>query len=544
MEKVDAAGHGDHISPVSIALLIWILAESLAAAPIVNAETRVGSLVLNPGEGTLISSVIDPTKGFAYFAPTEQSPAVIVRVRLSDFTRVGALTLNPGEGATLESAVIDTVNGFAYFGTGTGPGIVVKIRLSDFTRVGAIILSSIENENVLSSAVIDVPNGFAYFGTNSGKVAKIRLSDFSRVGSISAGPDMIALNSAVIDTDAGFAYFASSMASPGKIAKIRLSDFTLVGTLTLNPEEFRSSIRCAVIDTANGFAYFGTHTGGIPARPTIVVKVRLSDFTEVGSLTLMSGVTGLFSGVIDTENGFAYFGSLVDVASVKPGKIVKIRLSDFTEVESLTLDQNEVDARCSVIDTVKGFAYFGFNFKPGIVVKVDLSTFTTTTATGTGIATFRADKGTLVNLVAVPESNLPSVGRPSMGFPHGFFSFTVSRVSSGATVTVTITLPSSLPADVQWWKIHGGTWSRLPASKVSSNGNLVTLTLTDGASPDDDDGAANSVIVDAGGPGVPGPSGPVSGVLVPVNKLAILAPYLTLIGLVATVATTLKKRRN
>ena len=65
-----------------------------------------------------------------------------------------------------------------------------------------------------------------------------------------------------------------------------------------------------------------------------MVKVRLSDFTRVAALTLNTGEDGgLFSAVIDTANGFAYFGTWTS-----PGIVVKVRLSDFTRVAALTLN--------------------------------------------------------------------------------------------------------------------------------------------------------------------------------------------------------------
>ena len=49
------------------------------------------------------------------------------------------------------------------------------------------------------------------------------------------------------------------------------------------------------------------------------MKVRLSDFTRVGALTLQSGEDWLYSAVIDTANGFAYFGTMT-----WPGIVVKV----------------------------------------------------------------------------------------------------------------------------------------------------------------------------------------------------------------------------
>ena len=98
-----------------------------------------------------------------------------------------------------------------------------------------------------------------------------------------------------------------------------------------------------------------------------MVKIDLSTFTQVGDpLTFTSG-TKTRSAVIDTANGYAYFGTDDD-----PGKVVKVRLSDFTEVGTLTFSVGK-RTRSAVIDTANGYAYFGTDDDPGKVVKVKLS---------------------------------------------------------------------------------------------------------------------------------------------------------------------------
>ncbi|MFC1505685.1 hypothetical protein ACFLQ6_01290, partial [Thermoproteota archaeon] len=148
------------------------------------------------------------------------------------------------------------------------------------------------------------------------------------------------------------------------VVKVNLTDFTRVGSLTLNTGENR--LASAVIDSANGYAYFGAYTD-----PGIVVKVNLTDFTRVGSLTLNTGENTLASAVIDSVNGYAYFGTWA-----APGIVVKVNLTDFTRVGSLTLNTGEKLLLSAVIDSANGYAYFGTNTDPGIVVKVNLTNFT------------------------------------------------------------------------------------------------------------------------------------------------------------------------
>jgi len=97
------------------------------------------------------------------------------------------------------------------------------------------------------------------------------------------------------------------------IVKVRLSDFTRTGALTLNSGE--DDLESAAIDSAGGFAYFGTGTS-----PGIVVKISLSNFTRAEALTLGLGENKLAAAVDDPERGLAYFGTLTS-----PGKVVKVR---------------------------------------------------------------------------------------------------------------------------------------------------------------------------------------------------------------------------
>jgi len=198
-------------------------------------------------------------------------------------------------------------------------------------------------------------------------VVKIRLSDFTEVGNVAFSQGENNLGCAAIDTVHGFAYFGTD-ANPGLIIKLRLSDFTEVGVLALDdtPEATEEIfLRSAVIDTSNGFAYFGSDRS-----PGTIVKVRLSDFTRVGALKLNPGEDSLTAAVIDTANGFAYFSA----TPFPTGKIVKIRLSDFTRVGALTLNDGERGS-AAVIDPANGFAYFGTLALPGSIVKVRLSDF-------------------------------------------------------------------------------------------------------------------------------------------------------------------------
>ncbi|MDP3244857.1 MAG: hypothetical protein Q8M83_04355 [bacterium] len=379
------------------------------------------TLILNEGETNLTSAVIDTTNGFAYFG-ANTNPGVIIKVRLSDFTRVGALTLETGE-ITLTSAVIDPTGGFAYFGANTSPGKVIKIQLSDFTRVGALTFNT--GENGMYSAVIDPVNDFAYFGANN-EVVKVKLSDLTRVSALSLYSGYVGggqPSAAVIDTTNGYAYFSSNGDSLADMAKIRLSNFTRAGTFI---DENNSAIYSAVIDTTNGFIYYGSYQGQNQAR---VVKLSTGDFYVLDSLDVSSDLNPggyISSAVVDISGGFAYFGN----RNINPGKIIKVRLSDFTKINTLVLNAGEYDLTSAVIDSSGGFAYFGANTSPGKIVKIQLSDFTRV-----GVLTLGAGENGLRSAV-VDNTNHFAYFSTNNVYPGIIIKIQLSDFTEAATLTL------------------------------------------------------------------------------------------------------------
>jgi hypothetical protein len=329
----------------------------------------------------VISGVIDPARGFAYYSvnSTNDSPMMILKVRLSDFTIFGTLTLNPDETYTTfdttcyppppppwlpqgrycgrpvldpgaPPAVIDPGAGVAYFAADTH---FVKIRLSDMTRVGA--LASVRP---ITSAYIDPNAGFAAFG-NSRENWVVSLSDFKAVdwSNLPIGYP------AAVDFVRGFTYVGAFL-NTTTILKLNDHDFAAFGIVPRLPlGGIHFPLLTAVIDTAGGFAYFGSGCPiTIPPTPqycgkTTIVKIRLLDLTMVGSLTLNVTEPFIRSAVVDPGNGFAYFASGAPGSS---GMIQRIRLSNLTLAETLTPDATDSGYYLTgVIDPNQGFAYFG-----------------------------------------------------------------------------------------------------------------------------------------------------------------------------------------
>ena len=172
------------------------------------------------------------------------------------------------------------------------------------------------------------------------------------------------------------------------------------------------------------------------------------------------------------------------------------------------------------------------------------------TATGTGTATFVTDVGIMQDLTAVDEATLPTAGKPSLEFTHGFFSFKVTGLTPGQAVTITITLPSNMPVGTQYWICQEGSWYQIPIGDDDGD-NVITITKTDGGLGDAD-GIQNGVIEDPGGPGKPPPLPPVGGKAIPIDN-PIVKPELQttwiwltaiILPLVATVVYVKKRKRH
>ena len=160
-------------------------------------------------------------------------------------------------------------------------------------------------------------------------------------------------------------------------------------------------------------------------------------------------------------------------------------------------------------------------------------TATTNTATGTGTATFSTSAGGgIAKLTATAQTAITCAPR-GVEFPHGLFSFNILGLNPGETVTVTITLPSPVPAGTQYWKCQNGIWIDCTSLVGDNDGdNVLTLTLTDGGLGDAD-GVANGTIVDPGGPAVAAsslPAGPRSSPTIPrpLNPAQMSLQYLSI----------------
>lgn len=185
----------------------------------------------------------------------------------------------------------------------------------------------------------------------------------NRIGRVSTG--FIGLRKLVLDSENGYLYvMAYSYPAPIRIAKIRLSDFSVVGSIQLNNDEINSGDMA--IDKVNGYLYVATGTS-----PAKVVRIRLADFTRVDDITLESGENQASCMAVDMTNGYLYVGT-----NTTPARVVRIRLSDFTRVDSIVLNSGENKAVSMAIDAANGYLYVGMYTAPAKVVRIRLNDFT------------------------------------------------------------------------------------------------------------------------------------------------------------------------
>jgi hypothetical protein len=241
-------------------------------------------------------------------------------------------------------------------------------------------------------------------------------------------------------------------------------------------------------------------TGGLIWNQTSNPKVGNSDDKATGIAVDTSGVYA-----IGYKNNQVW---VMEKRTLSKGNVIWINESNPSTTYDWPLDVAVDSSGLYVVgdDGSPG----SFNFK-GRIEKRILGTVedTTDSATGTGNVTFSVNKGVLGDLTQVDEASLPLTGKPDLVFPHGFFSFNITGLSPGETVTVNITFPTNIPANSQFWKYHVPEgWINVTSLVGSNDGdNFLTLTLTDGGLGDDD-GIANGVIIDQWAPGqIPPPIG-------------------------------------
>lgn len=163
-----------------------------------------------------------------------------------------------------------------------------------------------------------------------------------------------------------------------------------------------------------------------------------------------------------------------------------------------TIQNTALDLGASGLDTIYGNGRIRAN---NALLATAPASVLIPSVTGAGNVQFSTNNGGMTSFSAIAESTLPSIGKPTMSFPFGFFTYTVTGIAPGSSAIITITYPSNIPTGTQFWKVNAGTWTNISSLVSSNNGDqTIVLTIQDGQLGDAD-GIINGQIIDPIGGG-------------------------------------------
>ncbi|QTR48686.1 choice-of-anchor I family protein [Candidatus Thiothrix anitrata] len=138
------------------------------------------------------------------------------------------------------------------------------------------------------------------------------------------------------------------------------------------------------------------------------------------------------------------------------------------------------------------------NNTPLLVVAHELSGTTTifqikSSEVDAGGITAKTSAGNVENMKVESASAYPTGKPDNMAFDYGVTSYKVTGLTNGQTITMTLTMPSAIPANSKLYKITSAGYTEI--SGASIDGNTVSFSITDGGTLDADK-TANGTIVD------------------------------------------------
>jgi hypothetical protein len=101
---------------------------------------------------------------------------------------------------------------------------------------------------------------------------------------------------------------------------------------------------------------------------------------------------------------------------------------------------------------------------------------------GSGQITFSSNAGGFTSLSSIQPSSLPTSPPPG-SYPLGFFSWDITGFAPATSVTITVTSPTMLYHQSQYFKLVGGVWVSVP---VTVHGNTMTFVISDNGPFDGD----------------------------------------------------------
>lgn len=364
---------------------VYVLTDSEGNRPSTLVKIAVGEAGAPPKiigevslEGSASSGAVDPTTGYVY--------VVLYR---------SLIKLDPGVGETLPKIIgtgeanssgrvaIDAVHGYAYL-VGGGKA-VVKMALGKGTAAPKYVATAYFPPNLaacnnLTTICIDPENGYAYVAgwpswneSNIPKITKIELGTGAQapraVGAASLDisditGSMVSIRDVEIDTSRGYVYVATDSTYVKIAVGAGSQPPTRVSAVPADPMA-RTIVPTGALDSENGYAYFGTLS-----MPGKIVKVAVGDTAtpprRVGALAFGQGTTqeGLRVVAFDTVHGYGYCAS-----SNQPNgwakTLAKVALGTGsalpTRVGAIPLEESFEALSHILLDPANGYGYLVVN---------------------------------------------------------------------------------------------------------------------------------------------------------------------------------------
>lgn len=302
----------------------------------------------------------------------------VLLAQAGSLERIGHTTLTPRHASPddkgMYAAVIDPTNGYAYF----FGNYLFKL---DITGSLPVQVGTNIQTGQFTEGAIDPAAGYAYMPKGNGIIYRFALgtgtNSVSNAGSLTlagTGATSIVIDDSDPNPANHYGYVLCS-GTPATVVKVALSNFTAVSSVTLNAGE--NNFAWGEIDTKNGYAYFASYIlYTAPAIPQIL-KIKLTPGTSapvrLGAVSLGATPVPLWTASIDTLHGYAYYCTDDGTTNV-PETVFKVKLGDGDALPvpvpfgGVSFKTNEVQITSQIMDPAGGYAYFNDdNTYPGRV---------------------------------------------------------------------------------------------------------------------------------------------------------------------------------
>jgi hypothetical protein len=321
---------------------------------------RTQSQIFSTGNINKVAAM-DTDGSFVYTATYGQ----VIKENKMDMHDFGVLNLADEGYADIGTLKVD--DSYIYVTASKVSGGQVLIKVNKATMTFAHSHTFKEAQNTAYAMVLDDVHIYTGMLTRPGRVLMLKKDTLEEVTDyplLDGEHDVKSLMWSAADPSH---VYANCDTSPGRIVKILIKDTATCGTQCLLRKEKVTTDGVdglavgedrilAGVATEDEFLYVGTFTS-----PAKVVKLKKTDMSVVGKLTLELGENKIVSMITDSD--FVYVGT--DTA---PGKIVRIRRDGFVRVDALTLSiyEDNIDA----MTHGNGRIFAGLDTSPARIVMV------------------------------------------------------------------------------------------------------------------------------------------------------------------------------